>query len=450
MTSPAFNPIDVAPRFRHAPDPVVKTDAQALIRLGWFIILFGLGGFLIWGLWAPLDRGVPMSGKVMVTGNKKAVQHQTGGTIRKILVTEGALVKAGQPLIEMDDTQNRANAETTRIQYFSARSAEARLIAERDGLSNIGFPPETLDAHADPRIAATINIQRQLFSARRGALQSELSAFDENMGGIQALNNGLVSSRESKQAQLVLLNEQVKGMRDLAKDGYAPRNRLLELERSLAQLQSAVLEDSSNLARGQRQISELTLRRLQRQQDFQKDVREQLAEVQKDAVALQSRQEGLDHEVGSGLVRAPVDGLVADLAVFTEGGVVPPGFRMMDIVPLNEPFAVEGQIPVQLVDSVQPGLPVELIFSAFNKNTTPRIPAVVSLVAPDRLVDEVTRVPYYRMRADITPEGRLTMAKLKVRAGMPVELFVKTGERSLMNYLMRPLRDHIKSSMSEE
>ena len=95
MTSPAFNPIDVAPRFRHAPDPVVKTDAQALIRLGWFIILFGLGGFLIWGLWAPLDRGVPMSGKVMVTGNKKAVQHQTGGTIRKILVTEGALVKAG-------------------------------------------------------------------------------------------------------------------------------------------------------------------------------------------------------------------------------------------------------------------------------------------------------------------------------------------------------------------
>jgi protease secretion system membrane fusion protein len=433
-----------------AGDSPVKTDAMAPARLGWLILLIGLGAFGFWGFFAPLDQGVAMAGTVTVAGNKKAVQHQTGGTIQKILVKEGDLVKAGQTLVEMDGTQSRSNAETTRIQYFTARSAEARLIAERDGLSEIHFPPETLDAQADARLSNTTDIQRQLFQARLGALRSELAAIDENIAGLKAQNAGLESARDGKTQQLALLNEQVRSMRNLAKDGYAPRNRLLELERTLAQLEAAALEDGGNLTRGQRQISELKLRRRQRQQDFQKDVQAQLAEVQNETEALRSRLRGLDHEVTNNLVKAPADGMVADVAVFTDGGVVSPGFRMMDIVPLDEPLIVEGQIPVHLVDSVHPDLPVDLIFSAFNQNTTPRIPATVTQISPDRLIDEDSKMPYYRMRAEITPEGRRDMAKLHVRAGMPVDLFVKTGERSLMNYLMRPLRDHLRSSMSEE
>lgn len=305
---------DLTPR--SSEDNPVKTDATGPVRLGWQIVVLGLGSFLLWAFLAPLDQGVPMTGSVTVTGNKKAVQHQTGGTILKILVKEGDTVKAGQPLVEMDGTQSRSNAETTRIQYFTARSTEARLIAERDGLSSITFPPETLGADADPRVAGTIDIQRQLFNARTNSLRSELSAIDENMAGLQAQNSGLESSRSGKELQLKLLKEQVGGMRNLAKDGYAPRNRLLELERSLAQLEAAILEDTGNLTRGQRQISELKLRRLQRQQDFQKEVRTQLADVQKETEALRSRLEGLDHDVTNNLVRAPVDGAVADVAVF--------------------------------------------------------------------------------------------------------------------------------------
>ena len=428
----------------------VKTDYAAPVRLGWWILLIGLGMFFFWGFVAPLDQGVPMSGSVTVAGNKKAVQHLSGGTVQRILVKEGELVKAGQPLVEIDGTQSRSNAETTRIQYFTARSAEARLIAERDGLSDIRFPSDALDAQSDPRIASATDIQRQLFNARRAALRSELAAIDENISGLQAQNAGFASARDGKQRQLALLREQVSSMRNLARDGYAPRNRLLELERNLSQLEAAVLQDTGTLSRGQSQISELKLRRAQRQQDFLKDVQAQLAEVQNETEALRSRLEGLDHAVSNNLVRAPVDGMVADVAVFTDGGVVAPGFRMMDIVPLDAPLIVEGQIPIHLVDSVHPGLPVELIFSAFNRNTTPHIPATVTQVSPDRLVDESSKMPYYRMRAELTPEGRREMAKLNVRAGMPVELFVKTGERSLMNYLMRPLRDHIKASLSEE
>ena len=448
MTPTLQGATHIAPPFNDTSQ--VKTDFASPVRLGWWILSIGMGMFLFWGFVAPLDQGVPMSGLVTVAGNKKAVQHLSGGTIQKILVKEGDWVKAGQPLVEIDGTQSRSNAETTRIQYFTARSTEARLIAERDGLNDIRFPSDALDAQSDPRIANATDIQRQLFNARRGALRSELATIDESMSGLQAQNAGLASARDGKERQLILLREQVSSMRNLARDGYAPRNRLLELERNLAQLEAAVLEDTGNLSRGQSQISELRLRRAQRQQDFQKDVRAQLADVQNETEALRSRLEGLDHEVSNNLVRAPVDGMVADVAVFTEGGVVGPGFRMMDIVPLDEPLIVEGQIPIHLVDSVSPGLPVDLIFSAFNRNTTPRIPATVTQVSPDRLVDEASKMPYYRMRAEITPEGRREMAELNVRAGMPVELFVKTGERSLMNYLMRPLRDHIKSSMSEE
>ena len=429
---------------------LVKTDFASPVRLGWWILLIGMGAFFFWGFIAPLDQGVPMTGVVTVAGNKKAVQHLSGGTIQKILVKEGDVVKAGQSLVEIDGTQSRSNAETTRIQYFTARSTEARLIAERDGLNDIEFPSDALDAQSDPRIANATDIQRQLFNARRSALRSELAAIDENMSGLHAQNAGLASARDGKARQLLLLREQVSSMRNLARDGYAPRNRLLELERNLAQLEATMLEDTGNLSRGQSQISELKLRRAQRQQDFQKDLRAQLASVQNETEALRSRLAGLDHEVSNTLVRAPVDGMVADVAVFTNGGVVGPGFRMMDIVPLDEPLIVEGQIPIHLVDSVSPGLPVDLILSAFNQNTTPRIPATVAQISPDRLVDEASKMPYYRMRAEITPEGRREMAKLNVRAGMPVALFVKTGERSLMNYLMRPLRDHIKSSMSEE
>jgi protease secretion system membrane fusion protein len=172
--------------------------------------------------------------------------------------------------------------------------------------------------------------------------------------------------------------------------------------------------------------------------------------VQKEAEALRARLQGLDHEVANAVVRAPVDGVVADVSIFTVGGVVAPGLRMMDVLPLNEPLIVEGQVPVHLIDSVRQGLPVELIFSAFNQNTTPRVPGIVTQVSPDRLDDPKTGLPYSRLRAEITAEGRQILSRLDVRPGMPVELFVKTGERTLLSYLFKPLRDNFRLSLTEE
>jgi protease secretion system membrane fusion protein len=181
-------------------------------------------------------------------------------------------------------------------------------------------------------------------------------------------------------------------------------------------------------------------------------VRAQLADVQKEVEALQGRMTAETYLVSNVEVKAPVDGTVIGMNVFTPGGVVQPGFRMMDIVPSNDPMVIEGQLAINLVDKVHKGLPVEFIFSAFNANSTPHIPGEVMTVSADRLTDEKTGAPYYKVSARVTPKGlkMIEEKQMHIRPGMPVELFVKTGERTMMNYLLKPVFDRAKTSMSEE
>lgn len=435
---------------REMPPVEVNTDSKSHTRLGWWIVVAGVGGFLLWASLAPLDKGVPLSGTVTVATSKKAVQHLTGGTVEAILVKEGDVVKAGDVLVRMNAVQATVNADIARVQYFTSRTAEARLIAERDGAKNIVFPPELESVRNDPRVTSNIRMQQQLFSSRQSAIQSELAAIDENVAGMVLQNKGLQESRDGKKLQLQFLKEQLDGMRDLAREGYVARNRLLELERTHAQLSTAISEDLSNIGRGQRQISEFRLRRIQRQQEYQKEVRTQLSEVQKEADTLANRLTGLDYDIANLMVKSPVDGTVVAMNVFTHGGVIAPGFRMMDIVPSNDPLVVDGQLPVHLIDKVHPNLKVELIFSAFNQNLTPHVPGIVTQVSADRLVDEKSGQPYYTVKAKVAPEGMKLISSLQVRPGMPVELFVKTGERTMMNYLVKPVLDHLKMSMTEE
>ncbi|MGZ9046624.1 MAG: HlyD family type I secretion periplasmic adaptor subunit [Telluria sp.] len=430
----------------------VNTDAGAYSKLGWIIVLIGVGGFLLWALLAPLDKGVPMSGTVTSESNRKSVQHLQGGTIQEILVKDGDVVKAGQVLVRMNAVQVQSASDITSAQYLTALATEARLLAERDGAKKLTFPAQLQNEQADARMAEVKSLQTQLFLSRQSSLQSELSAYDENIAGLKLQMNGLQESRESKKVQLGLLKQQLDGMRDLAKDGYVARNRLLELERTYAQIGGAISEDIGQIGRFQRQVIELTLRRSQRMQDYQKEVRTQLAEVQKEAEALGSRKTAQDFDLANVDVKAPVDGTVVGLAVFTQGGVVSPGFRLMDIVPSGDSLVAEGRLPVNLVDKVHAGLPVELIFSAFNTNTTPHIPGQVTNVSADRSVDERTGEPFYKVRVKVTAAGAKLVAqnKLDIQPGMPVELFVKTGERTMMNYLIKPIIDRAKTSMSED
>jgi len=437
----------------HDVEPVeVNTDARVFARMGWLIVLLGVGGFLLWALLAPLDKGVPMGGTVAKESNRQAVQHQSGGTISQILVRDGDVVKAGQVLVRMNPIVAQSAVEMTDGQYLSALAVGARLQAEQAGAKSIKFPPQLEQRASDPRVAEMMSLQRSLLASRQASLQNELGGVDESIAGLRMQIQGLQESRDSKKEQVNILKEQLSGMRDLAKEGYIARNRLLDLERTFAQLGGSISEDIGNIGRAQRQVTELTLRKAQRVQDYQKEVRTQLTDVQKEAEAQQARLQAQKFELSNVEVKSPADGTVVGLAVFTPGGVVPAGFKMMDIVPSDDPLVVEGQLPVNLVDRVHPGLKTELIFSAFNANRTPHIDGVVEQVAADRTVDERTGSAFYKVRVKVTPQGAKKVAehKLDIRSGMPVELFVKTGERTMMNYLLKPVLDRAKSALTEE
>lgn len=429
---------------------IISTDISKYVRLGWWIVVLGFGGSMIWASVAPLDKGVPLNGKVSVSTNRKAVQYQDGGTVDAILVKEGAIVKAGDVLVRMNSIQAKANAETNRIQYYIAKATEARLVAERDDSDNIEFPKILNDAAEIPRISSYLEAQKEVFFSRRSTLKSELSAIAENINGLVSQTKGLQASRKNKLEQLTFINEQLVGIRELEKEGYVARNRLLELEQTAAQINATISADIGNIARSNSQVAELKLDKLKRQQQYKEDVREQLSQAQKQADALASQLTGLDYDLDNVLVRSPASGTVVGLNVFTKGAVLSPGFKIMDIVPSDDFLVVEGQLPVHLIDKVSSGLPVDLMFTAFNRNLTPHVAGEVTQISADRLIDDITGLPYYQLIAKVSPEGLEMLPNLKIRPGMPVEMFVKTGERTMMNYLLKPIIDRLQLAMSEE
>jgi len=430
----------------------VNTDASGYSRMGWFIVLAGVLGFLVWATLAPLDKGVPLSGNVAKEFNRKAIQHQLGGTVEDILVKDGDVVKKGQTLVRMNNVQVNSAAQISLVQYFSMRAVEARLLAERDNKSVVTFPPTLLPFKDDPHVAENMALQSQLFTSRVMGLKNELAAGDEEIAGLKLQIVGLEATRASQFQQLSILKEQQESQRALDQEGYIPHSKLLETERLLAQTQAGQAETLGTLGRTQRQVAQLGLKKLQRIDEYQREVRTQLTDAQKEAEALASRIKSDQYTLGSADVKSPVDGTVMGMAVFTRGGVVQPGFRMMDVVPTADALVIEGRLAVNLVDKVHPGLKTDLIFSAFNSNTTPHIPGVITDVSADRLLDEHNGAPYYSVLARVSPEGLKMMQRqqMDVRPGMPVEMFVKTGSRTMMSYLLKPVFDRAKTSMSEE
>jgi protease secretion system membrane fusion protein len=430
----------------------VDTDARAYARLGWVIVIFGVLAFMVWAAFAPLDKGVPMSGTVTKEGNRKTIQYQNIGIIQDILVRDGDNVTAGQVLVRMNNIQAKSALDTSKAQYYTARSVEARLLAELQGAKSIAFPAALTAFKDDPRLGGTMALQRELFETRRSALESELSAMDLSVDGLNAQLRGLNESMASKKDQVIIVKEQLENLRDLAKEGYVARSRLLEQERTYVQLTGAISEDVGSIGRVRAQIAESLMRRNLRKQEYQKEVRTQLTDAQREAEALQSRIDAQEFDLSTVEIKSPVDGTVVGSAIFTKGGVVGAGAHLMEIVPTNDQLVVEGNLPVNLIDKVHPGLPVELIFSAFNANSTPHIPGELVTVAADRTVEERTGNPYYKVRVKVTAEGAKIIAnkKMNVIAGMPVELFVKTGERTMASYLLKPVFDRSKSSMTED
>ena len=429
---------------------VLQLDDTRYSRLGWLLMLGGFLGFLGWAALAPLDKGVAVSGKVMVSGHRKVVQHPSGGIVERIDVRDGDKVVAGQVLIRLKETPLLGQAQSLRSQFYGSLASEARLNAERDGALEVSFPTELTTLAAAPEVASNLALQRQLFDSRRQALLLDQQGIHESIAGAEAQLRGVRDSQASKVLQRTALTEQLQGLRELAREGFIPRNRLLDSERVYAQVLGSISEDYGRIGQLQRQVLEMRLKIRQLAEEYQKEVRTKLADTRVRTEDLRNRLASAEFELANSQLRAPVAGIVVGLDVFTEGGVIKPGQALMEIVPQGEPLLVEARVPVELADKVHPGLPVELMFSAFSQSTTPRVAGEVTLVSADRQVDERTDEPYYTLRAQVSDAGMAQLAGLQIRPGMPVEAFVRTGERSMLNYLFKPLLDRTHMALVEE
>lgn len=433
-----------------AEDIRLHYDERYYIRMGWLLVSIGFLGFLLWAAFAPLDKGVSVPGTVTVSGNRKTIQHPSGGIVDAILVREGDTVEAGQVLLRMNETQARADAESLRIQHWTALATQARLVAERDGSRDITFPQEVISADQPPAVRAALQAQRELFTARREVLRNELARMRELASGYQAQIASLRLAKQSQEVQRNVLGDQLTNIRGLAREGFVARTHLFDLERLYAQSEATVSENAGRTSQLQSQLSELQLRIDTRLQDEQKQIRSDLADTQLQVESLRHQLQAAEFALENASVKSPVRGSVVGLSVFTPGGYIAAGKPLMDIVPNAESLQVEGQLPVHLIDTVHPGLHVELMFTAFNQNWTPRVDALLEQVSADRLTDEQTGVPYYRIQARVTNEGMRCLAGLQLRPGMPVQAFIKTGERSLLSYLFKPLMDRTQGALTEE
>ncbi|MCR3863802.1 alkaline protease secretion protein AprE, partial [Pseudomonas aeruginosa] len=284
---------------------------------------------------------------------------------------------------------------------------------------------------------------------RQTALANELSALRANIEGLRAQLEGLRQTEGNQRLQQRLLNSQLSGARDLAEEGYMPRNQLLEQERQLAEVNARLSESSGRFGQIRQSIAEAQMRIAQREEEYRKEVNGQLAETQVNARTLWEELSSARYELRHAEIRAPVSGYVAGLKVFTDGGVIGPGELLMYIVPNSDSLEVEGQLAVNLVDRIHSGLPVEMLFTAFNQSKTPRVTGEVTMVSADRLLDEQNKQPYYALRAQVDAAAMGKLKGLQIRPGMAVQVFVRTGERSLLNYLFKPLFDRAHVALAE-
>lgn len=419
------------------------------IRWGWLLLVFGFGGFMAWATLAPLDAAVSSSGTVVVSGSRKLVQPLTGGKVAEILVRDGAQVQAGQVLVRLDDTTSRAQLSIVQGQWLVAMAMQARLEAEQQGRASIDFPPALLELGEDARVIEVMALQSRLLESRRQLRANELQSMEAALRGLEFQVQGQEAAKYSKESQSRMLREELRNQKSLADDGFFPRNRVSEQERLYASIQGGVAEDLNSAGKTRQAIAEGRARIAARQQEQRKDIESQLSDVQREAATLEARLRGLEFEVRNAEVRAPVSGTVMSLNVHTIGGVVSNGMPLMEIFPKDDVLRIETPLATNLIDKVKPGMDVGILFSALNQATTPRIEGRVVQVAADAATDSRQNASYFKLVIEVTPDGMQKLQHQEVKAGMPADVFIKTGERTFMSYLLKPLTDRMHRALIE-
>ncbi|PUE11075.1 hypothetical protein B9Z51_01745 [Limnohabitans sp. T6-5] len=432
-----WNPYEPSKLSHHGLQPVqVEESAIRRKAASFFLIFFGV--FLAWAFLAPIDAGVTVPGNVSVLGNRKTVQHPTGGVVEEINVTEGAEVKQGDVLLRVNPLKTEVEMTGAELTYINLLASESRLKAERDNLGGINWSDELRKRFkpGDARVEEAKKLQIQLFNSRRSEYNSQVASLNEQITGLSAV-------LKSRQIQARTLDEEMKNTRELAKNGFVPQNQANQAERQKSDIDSSLANTQADISRARLQISQVRSALL-------KDIDNQLQDIQKNRDAMSSRLDSAKFDRELAEIKAPVSGSVVGLKVFTVGGIITSGLVLMEIVPKDEKLVVQAKIPNSIIDKVRVGMPTDMRFTGFNQVTTPVIPGVVKVVGADK---EPATNPqegeFYLAQVETTPEGIALLAGLKVQPGMSVDVVIKAGERSFMSYLLKPLSDKMARAFKD-
>jgi protease secretion system membrane fusion protein len=404
--------------------PPLPLDVKRPLRFGLVALAIGAAALLGWAAAVPLAEGVPADGVVKTEGSRRNVQHARGGLVREILVRDGDAVRAGQPLLKLDDGDVQARLGMVDARWWPALAAEARLIAERDGLDRIAFPA-TLKEAGDPAAADAMAAQQRLFNARRAAVAQDDAAQRAAMESLRAYGSGL------------------------KEQGDVARARLFEIERNLLALKGQRSQDLGTLSRVDGSVVEAEAKRAQRQSELRRDIETQLAETQARIAELREQRSALQDELARCTLKAPVDGTVVDLNVHTVGGVVTAGQRLLDVVPKHEALLVEAQVPVRLADGLAQGLPAQVRFTSRDQRLTKPADGRVVYVAADRSADAMNPEGWYLVKVAISPEALREAGVPTLQPGMPAQVLVATGQRTMLAYLLDPLTQRLNGVLAE-
>ena len=411
------------------------------------VLVVGLGG---WAVTTELNGAVIAPGQVVVNSNVKKIQHPTGGVVGELRVRDGDRVKRGDVLLRLDDTQTRASLAIVVKALDELTARRAREEAERDGLEAATFPRELIARMDNADVANAVNGELRQFETRRLAREGQRSQLKQRITQLNEEIRGYEAQRNSKSTQIGWVEKELKGVTELWEKKLVPYTRVTALERDKERLEGERGQLIATVAQTRGRITETELQILQIDQDMRSEVGKDLADIRGKIAELVEKKIAAEDQLRRIDVRAPLDGVVHQLAVHTVGGVLAPGEVAMLIVPEADALEVEVKVQPQDIDQLQPGQQAILRFSAFNQRTTPELIGEVARLSADVSEDAKTGMRYYTLRISVPQSEIARLGGLKLMPGMPVESFVQTSSRTVASYLLKPLSDQASRAFREK
>ncbi len=436
---------DVAPEKSYSGElgvgPLIWTGS--LIVLAFFGVLGGWAGL------APIQSAAIAQGVVSVDTNRKTIQHLEGGIVGAIHVRDGDIVSKGQVLVTLDKTKAEATLDLLTGRRLATVALESRLVAERDGLNQISFPPDLIAGRSRSQVEEAIKGQEKIFATRRDTLSRTVAVLKQRSAQSREEIRGLTGEIKAEDRQLDLLKGEIRDVEWLVKQGLARKPRLLELQRREAEIQGARARNVAAIARAEQAITEAELRVAELRTTQMNEVAQSLRQAQNDLFEVTEQARAARDVLKRIEIRAPEDGTVVGLQIHTSGGVIAPGASLMDIVPLGDKMIIDARVDPGDIDVVRPGLEARVRLTAYAQRNFVPLKGKVLSVSADRLLDEKTGVGYFRARVAITDDPVKVMKETPLYPGMQAEVMIVTGARTMMRYIFQPLFDSINRAFRE-